>query len=170
MARAFRGDAGTSRTDTAPGTCCSLPVSKLTGATRELRSALKRCGIASSGQLLHAAGEVAARHALAQASGIASEDLLRLVQRADMARVRGVGAVFAQMLERLQVRDVQTLAAADGELLERRLQALNRAERWARRAPTLAEIRDWIRQAQRLPVVLRYDAEAAVSPSTSAMP
>jgi predicted flap endonuclease-1-like 5' DNA nuclease len=77
--------------------------------------------------------------------------LRRLVQRADMSRVVGIGAVFGMMLEDLGVLDVGMLAAADAEALHERLRRLNTEERIARRAPTPEEVRDWIRQAAALP-------------------
>ena len=78
-----------------------LPVSKLRGVPATVRVALKRQGINTCARLLELAGTAAARRALAERTGIDGELLLRLAQRADMARINGIGAVFGMMLEEL---------------------------------------------------------------------
>jgi predicted flap endonuclease-1-like 5' DNA nuclease len=128
-----------------------LPLSKLRGVPLRLRRALKAHRITSCDRLLAAAAAAPARAALAAALMVDEATLRRLVQRADMSRVVGIGAVFGMMLEDLGVLDVGMLAAADAEALHERLRRLNTEERIARRAPTPEEVRDWIRQAAALP-------------------
>lgn len=128
----------------------ALPVSKLRGVPASARAALKRQGINTCARLLERAGKVAGRQALARSSGVDPELLLRLVQRADMARINGVGAVFSMMLEDLGVRDTGVLARQDPLRLHAMLRELNGRERLARRSPTLEEVADWIAQARAL--------------------
>lgn len=144
-----RVERGTGRP--APATGYALPVSKLRGVPATARMALKRQGINTCQRLLELAGKAAARRALAERTGIDGELLLRLVQRADMARINGIGAVFGMMLEDLGVRDVGTLARQDPVVLHQRLKALNTSERLARRSPTPEEVADWVAQARALP-------------------
>jgi predicted flap endonuclease-1-like 5' DNA nuclease len=132
-----------------------LPLSKLRGVPSDLRQALKARRITSCDQLLAAAASAPARDRLAAALGLDEAALRRIVQRADMSRVSGVGAVFGMMLEELGVLDAAQLAAADPEELHRRLRLLNAEERIARRSPTPEEVRDWIAQAAALPKLLR---------------
>lgn len=129
----------------------SLHVSKLRGMTVIMRRKLRRRGITYTDQLLAAAGAAAARKRLARAAEIDEETLTRLVERADLARIKGVGAIFADMLERLGVHRATELAGQDPADLHRRLQTLNATERFARRAPTPDEVRDWVGQAEALP-------------------
>lgn len=144
---------GFARTACGPGSAAgyALPVSKLRGVPATARMALKRQGINTCQRLLELAGKSAARRALAERTGIDGELLLRLVQRADMARINGIGAVFGMMLEDLGVRDVGTLARQDPVLLHQRLKELNTSERLARRSPTPEEVADWVAQARALP-------------------
>lgn len=142
--------------DHAPDSRASLPISKLRGVPQRTRMALKRRRISSSGQLLHAAGKAAARAQLAEAAGIDPELLTTLVQRADMARITGIGAIFGLMLEDLGIRDVQTLAAQDPVELHRRLREYNQRVRLARRSPTPEEVADWVAQARRLEPLVTY--------------
>lgn len=129
----------------------ALPVSKLRGVPVTARAALKRVGINTCARLLEEAGKAAARAALAERTGIDPELLLRLVQRADMARVNGIGAVFGMMLEDLGIREVGALARQDPVKLHAALKDLNTRERYARRSPTPEEVADWVAQARVLP-------------------
>ncbi len=160
---------GGALSDCAANTRDSLPVARLRGISRLLRRVLKRDRIVSCAQLLQALGTHKARAAFARRFGIALDDLTALVQRADLARIHGVGAVFGEMLEQLEVRDVQTLAGCDADRLTVRLQRLHLERRTARRAPNRDEVRHWIRQARSLPILVTYLADRPPSPSTSAM-
>lgn len=128
----------------------ALPVSKLRGVPASTRAALKRQGINTCARLLERAGKAAGRLRLARATGVDPELLLRLVQRADMARINGIGAVFSMMLEDLGVRDTGALARQDPVRLHFLLKELNGRERLARRSPTPEEVADWIAQARTL--------------------
>ena len=132
-------------------TSLSLHVSKLRGISNQVRSRLKRHGVTYTDQLLDAAGRPERRRALAARSGIEEAALLRLTCRADLARIKGVGAIFADMLELLGVDRVVRLARQKPAELHRALLELNAAERFARRAPTPEEVRRWVEQARVLP-------------------
>lgn len=134
----------------AMGPAYALPVSKLRGVPATARAALKRQGINTCARLLERAGTEAGRLALARLSGIDPELLLRLVQRADMARIKGVGAVFSMMLEDLGMRETGMLARQDPIRLHAELRELNGRERLARRSPTPEEVAGWIAQARAL--------------------
>jgi predicted flap endonuclease-1-like 5' DNA nuclease len=129
----------------------SLHVSKLRGISIEVRQKLKRQGISYTHQLLREAGRGEQRRRLAERSRIDAPTLLRLVRRADLARVKGIGAIFADMLEMIGIDEVAALAEQDPLALRTRLYELNAAERLARRAPTPEEVEEWIRQARALP-------------------
>jgi len=139
----------------------SLHVSKLRGISLETRSKLKHRGITYTQQLLEAAGKPDGRSRLAHASGIEEAELLRLVRRADLARIKGIGAIFADMLEWIGIHDVGALARQPPDALHARLFELNATERFARRAPTPEEVADWIRQARVLPRLLEDGRDRA---------
>jgi predicted flap endonuclease-1-like 5' DNA nuclease len=129
----------------------SLHVSKLRGISYQVRSRLKQQGVTYTHQLLEAAGRADSRRALAAKSGIEEPTLMRLTCRADLARVKGIGAIFADMLELIGVDQVTHLAGQDPASLHAALFDLNAAERFARRAPTQDEVHDWVTQARNLP-------------------
>lgn len=134
----------------------ALPISKLRGVPFQARVALKVRRITTCSQLLAAAGGYQERETLCRATRLASELLTSLVQRADMARVNGVGSVFGLMLEELEVLDVDRLAQQDPRELHERLRSYNQEERLARRSPTPEEVVDWVNQARRLPKLVTY--------------
>ena len=136
----------------------SLHLSKLRGITDWVRGKLKRRGITYTHQLIEAAGCAGDRRALAASSGIDDATLRRLVLRADLVRIRGIGAIFADMLELLGVDRSVRLARTEPRQLHAALAALNATERFARRAPTPEEVRDWIAQARALPPLIEDEA------------
>jgi predicted flap endonuclease-1-like 5' DNA nuclease len=136
----------------------SLHISKLRGITAQVRRKLKRHGITYTDQLLGAAGPRTRRSQLAARTGIEAALLGRLVCRADLIRIKGIGAIFADMLELLGVDRTERLARQDPGALHRTLLELNAALRFARRAPTPDEVRHWIMQARSLPPLLDDDA------------
>ncbi len=135
----------------------ALHISKLGGITARARARLKREGITYTDQLLAAAGPRGGRWQLAVRSGIERSLLARLVCRADLIRVKGIGAIFADMLELLAVDRVVRLARQDPAALHRALSELNTTARFARRAPTLDEVRHWVAQARALPQLVEDD-------------
>ncbi|MGI9420195.1 MAG: DUF4332 domain-containing protein [Geminicoccaceae bacterium] len=136
----------------------SLHVSKLRGISYDVRAKLKRNGVTYTHQLLSAAGNSDKRHEFSETSGIEELILTRLTCRADLARIKGIGAIFADMLELLDVDRVSKLAGQDPEKLHDALYTLNAAERFARRAPTPEEVEDWVSQARALPKLVAVEA------------
>jgi predicted flap endonuclease-1-like 5' DNA nuclease len=139
----------------------TLPISKLRGVPPTVRLRLKSQRITTCAQLLLAAGVAEARAALLETTGIEANVLERLVQRADMARIKGIGTVFGLMLEELGINDVEQLARQKPAELHAALRVYNLAERLARRSPTMEEVVEWIDAAQSLPVVVTYDESNA---------
>ena len=136
----------------------SLHISKLRGITAQVRRKLKRHGITYTDQLLGAAGSPTRRSQLAARSGIETALLDRLVCRADLIRIKGIGAIFADMLELIGVDRTERLARQEPVTLHRVLLELNAAERFARRAPTPEEVRHWIAQTRSLPPLIDDDS------------
>ena len=144
---------GAARRSDGPG-AMSLHISKLRGITDPVRGKLKRRGITYTHQLVGAAARAADRRALAASSGIEVAMLERLVCRADLVRIKGIGAIFADLLELLGVDRVERLARQEPRSLHGALAGLNAVERFARRAPTPEEVEDWVAQARALPPLI----------------
>lgn len=141
----------------------NLPISKLRGVPFQARVALKVRRITTCSQLLATAARYERREALATATRLPLDLLTILAQRADMARVNGIGTVFGLMLEELGIRDVAALAAQEPDALHEQLRRYNQEERLARRSPTPEEVADWVAQARRLPQLVTYGANAELT-------
>lgn len=131
-----------------------LPISMLRGLPGSVRAKLKRQRITTCGQLLRAAAAAPSRSALLAATGIDPAVMKMLVRRADLARINGIGVVFALMLEEVGVHEIKQLARREHGELHAALRQLNRQEHLARRSPTFAEVADWVATARKLPIVI----------------
>jgi predicted flap endonuclease-1-like 5' DNA nuclease len=133
-----------------------LPISKLRGLASLMRAVLKGRRITTCQQLLRAAARAEDRARLTRETNLDPAALLALVQRADMARVNGIGTVFGRMLEDLGINDVALLAAQRPADLHVRLRRYNQEERIARRSPTPEEVAEWVEQARQLTPLISY--------------
>ena len=134
----------------------SLPISKLRGVPPTVRHYLKRHRITTCAQLLLAAGDAMARAALSKAMGIDEDVLLRLLQRADIARICGIGTMFGLLLEESGIADIKQLAQQTPAEMHTALRTYNFEKRISRRAPTMEEVVEWIKAAQTLPIIVTY--------------
>ena len=134
----------------------AISIGKLKGTSTELDAKLKEQGIYNSDQLLRAAQTPAGRKALVEQVGVESRAILELANRADLARVRGIGGVFSNLLEQAGVDTVKELATRRSDNLHAKLLEVNAQNRLAGRAPTLDMVKDWVAQAKELPKLLEY--------------
>lgn len=134
----------------------TMELKELIGMTGEIETALKEAGIHNSDQLLDAAKTPKQRQILAQRLGVASRDLLELANRADLARIKGIGSAYSNLLEKAGVDTVKELATRRPDNLHKKVLEINEQERLVKQPPTLAQVEQWIEQAKQLPKVLEY--------------
>ncbi|MBW6486958.1 MAG: DUF4332 domain-containing protein [Syntrophobacterales bacterium] len=134
----------------------AISIGKLKGMYTELEAKLKEQGIYNSDQFLGTAQTPAGRKALAEHAGVESRAILELANRADLARVRGIGGVFSDLLEQAGVDTAKELATRRPDNLHTKLLETNAQKRLAGRAPTLDMVQDWVAQAKELPKLLEY--------------
>ena len=131
-------------------------VSKMKGMTADLLGKMKAKGLANTDKFLAAVTTPKERAALAQAVGVDAGAILELANRADLARVKGIGEVFSNLLENAGVDTVKELAKRVPENLHAKLVQINVDKKMAGRTPTLAQVTNWIEQAKALPRMLEY--------------
>ena len=131
-------------------------IGKLRGLSYELETKMRERGIRTSDQLLDAARTPAGRQELAAYAGVETRTILELANRADLARVKGIGGVFSDLLEHAGVDTVKELATRRPDNLYARLVEINAQERLAGRAPTRNAVQAWVAYARELPPVLEY--------------
>ncbi|GAB4016559.1 DUF4332 domain-containing protein [Spirosoma koreense] len=134
----------------------SLAVSELKGSTEVLVNALKNQGITQSDALLEAARNPADRKKLAALVDADVHVILDLANRADLARIAGIGGVYSDLLEEAGVDTVKELARRSPENLHAKILEINVEKQLTQRPPTVEQLTDFIEQAKNLPAGLEY--------------
>jgi len=124
------------------------------GETYEVK--LKEFGIDSIDELLEEANTKAERKTLAEKTGISEKLILNWVNRADLARVKGISTQYADLLEVAGVNTVPQLATRNADNLHAKMIEVNEEKHHVRKVPALSQIQDWIAQAKELPRTLEY--------------
>ena len=133
-----------------------VAVREIKGVQAALEAKLVGMGIKDSDEYLAKSATPAARKELAAKLGIDVKDVLELANRADLIRIKGIGAVFSDLLEQAGVDTVKELAARVPANLQAKLQEVNGAKKLANRAPTLQQVTDWVTEAKGMKKLLEY--------------
>lgn len=132
-----------------------MRVQELRGMQASIAAKLVSEGIKTSEALLEAAKTPASRKELAARLGVDTRDVLELANRADLARVRGIGEVYSNLLEKAGVDTVAELAKrVPANLHAKLVEQVKQGD--ARRAPTLAQVENWVAQAKALGRGIEY--------------
>nr|WP_290665180.1 DUF4332 domain-containing protein [Ardenticatena sp.] len=129
---------------------------ELRGMTPQIETKLKALGVKNSDDLLAMAKTPAARRDLAAKLGVDPSVVLELANRADLARIHGIGGVYSDLLEAAGVDTVKELARRNPKNLHATIITLNTAKRLAGRVPSLKMVTTWVEQAKTLPPALEY--------------
>ena len=133
----------------------ALRIDELFGVREELSAKLKAQGLNDSDKLLAATTTPKAREELAAKLGVDSKEVLELANRSDLARIKGVGTVYSDLLEWAGVDTVAELAHRNSDNLYNKIvEAAN--EHFVKRLPTAADVAGWVAQAKNLPRMLEY--------------
>ena len=118
---------------------------------------LQEAGVASQEGLLEAGGTKKGRKELEDKSGISGKLLLKWINRADLARVKGIGEEYADLLELAGVDTVPELSQRKAENLHKKLVEVAAENKNAvRRVPSESEVTKWVAQAKELPRAISY--------------
>lgn len=134
----------------------SVTLGELRGITDAVMNALKGQGLADSDALLEAARTPAGRKSLALAAGVESAAILELANRADLARIKGIGRVYSDLMEEAGVDTVKELAKRAPANLHAKLIEINSTRQFTQRPPSVDQVSDFVEQAKGLPGTLEY--------------
>ncbi|GAB4024568.1 DUF4332 domain-containing protein [Spirosoma koreense] len=134
----------------------SLTLGELRGITNAILNALKAQGISDSDELLEATKTPSDRKALAAASGVDGSTILELANRSDLARIKGIGRVYSDLMEEAGVDTVKELAQRVPANLHAKLIQINSVRQFTQRPPSVEQVGDFIEQAKSLPPMLEY--------------
>jgi predicted flap endonuclease-1-like 5' DNA nuclease len=134
----------------------TIPIREMKGVGAEVVAALSSHGIQNSEQLLTALRTPADRRTMATKLNVDNTVVTEMANRADLARINGIGSVFGDLLEMAGVDTVRELAQRRPDNLHAKIVAVNTANQVAGRLPTLDQVTDWVNQAKSLPTALEY--------------
>ncbi len=125
-------------------------VSTIKGMNPDLAAKLKAEGITNTDQLLDAASKSGPRRDLAKKLGVSPSELLEFVNRADLARIKGIGDAYANLLEEAGVDSVKELAHRVPANLHDKMEKINEEKKFVPRVPKVEEVEKWINEAKEL--------------------
>lgn len=117
---------------------------------------LQAVGVRTTTRLLKEGATAKGRKELAAKSGVSGKLILEWINRADLMRVKGIGAQFSDLLERAGVDSVKELRNRRADKLHAALLKANEPRHYVKRPPTFAEVEKWIKAAKKLPPVVTY--------------
>ena len=117
---------------------------------------LADCGCASQARLLEMGGTAKGRQALAEGTGISATLISKWVNRADLARVKGIGGEYADLLECAGVDTVPELAQRNPANLHAKLAEVNEEKKLVRALPSEKQVADWVVQAKGMERAVHY--------------
>lgn len=126
-------------------------IHKLYGIEPTLEMKLKARGIKDSEDLLLACRTSHEVADLARASSTDVSVLMKLLHRAELTRIRGIGETYTRFLEEAGVSTTRELALAAPEDLRKRLTRINADKKLVGRVPAQAMVNGWVSKAQHMP-------------------
>ena len=134
----------------------SKKIDEIEGIGATFAGKLAGAGINTVEALLEIGATKAGRKKLAADSGIDEGKILDWVNMADLFRVKGVAAQFAELLKAAGVDTVKELRNRNAENLHAKLVDVQHEKKITRAVPTLSQVADYIEQAKNLPPVVTY--------------
>jgi predicted flap endonuclease-1-like 5' DNA nuclease len=117
---------------------------------------LKAAGIATTEALLEQGATRDGRARIAEATGISGTLVLRWVNHADLFRINGVEAQYAELLEAAGVDSIPELAQRVPANLASRLAEVNDQKKLVRKLPSETQVADWVAQAKTMPRMVHH--------------
>ncbi len=131
-------------------------ITDIEGIGKAFGAKLEKAGVPSESELLAQGCDRKGRKTLAEKTGLDEKQILKWVNRADLARVKGIGSEYADLLEEAGVDTVPELAQRNAANLHARMVEVNDAKNLVRKMPSEKQVGDWVDQAKELPRVVTY--------------
>lgn len=117
---------------------------------------LAKANIKTLESLLDRCANEHGRKEVAQVTGVTPRQLLTWANMADLMRIRGIGAEFAELLEASGVDTVRELAMRNATQLAETVHRVNATKHLTRRTPNEQMIQGWIDQAKALKPMITH--------------
>jgi predicted RecB family nuclease len=122
-------------------------IGELRGIHPKEATKLRKAGVRTTESLLRHASTKRSRSALAKAADLDPDKLLDWVNRADLMRIKGVGAEYADLLKTVGVDTVKALRRRNPRSLLGAMIEVNEEKRLVRRLPTESMVASWVETA-----------------------
>lgn len=122
-------------------------IDQVAGVDQRQATKLRKAGVRTGRGLAEHASTRRGRTEVAKATGISSKDLQLWVHHADLLRVRGVGAEYAELLVASGVDTLRDLRRRNPTALLAKIIGLNGSLRVVDRLPTESMVEGWIEAA-----------------------
>jgi predicted RecB family nuclease len=119
-------------------------IDQVAGVSFKQATKLRKAGIRTSKGLIESASTRRGRTQLSKAAGVSPKELQLWVHHADLLRVRGVGAEYAELLVASGVDTLRDLRRRNPTALLAKIIGLNGAMKVVSRLPTEAMVEGWI--------------------------
>ena len=117
---------------------------------------LAEAGVGSIEALLKNGASKKGRHTIAEQTGITEMKILRLVNHADLMRIKGIGGEYSELLEWSGVDSVPELAQRNAANLLVKITSVNDEKQLVRELPTEKQLSDWVTQAGALEKIVQH--------------
>lgn len=117
---------------------------------------LKEAGIETPQAFLEATATRQGREELSEKTEISPKLILKWAHEADLFRINGVGAQYAQLLDVAGVNTVLELAQRNPEKLHQTLIEVNQEKHLVHEVPSLNNVISWVEQAKEMPRVISF--------------
>lgn len=134
----------------------SYPISGIGGVDPALATKLKTLRIRTTARLLDAGRHAKGRQTLAKETGIPAKQILQLVNKADLMRVKGIGDEYTSLLRAAGVDTLRELRLRSPAQLARKMAAANAKHNLVQLLPGEKAVERWIGQAKAIPLQITY--------------
>ncbi|MCP4425928.1 MAG: DUF4332 domain-containing protein [Chloroflexi bacterium] len=131
-------------------------IADIEGIGKTYAQTLAKQGISTTEALLEKCATPTGRKSLAKETGLSGKLVLKWANRADLARIKGIGSEYADLLEAAGVDTVPALARRNATNLHKALAAANEEKNLVRKVPAASQVTNWVEQAKELPRALKY--------------
>ncbi|MDX1906876.1 MAG: DUF4332 domain-containing protein [Bacteroidia bacterium] len=117
---------------------------------------LSQAGIRTVEGLLKACAAPSGRKKVAEASGLDEKQILRWTNMADLFRIKGVAAQYAELLEAAGVDTIKELRNRNAENLHAKMKEINSEKKLVRQLPSVAQVERFVQDAKTLEPSVSY--------------
>ena len=131
-------------------------LTEIEGVGPAINDQLGQAGITTIEGLLESGGSKSGRSEIAKRSGVSELKILKLVNHADLMRIKGIGGEYSELLEAAGVDTVPELAQRNAGNLAAKMEEVNAEKKLVRALPSEKQVSEWINQAKSLPKAVTH--------------